>query len=356
MPIAPTGGGPLPPRRTRARTLALVAVSAALSVPLLTVPSDAARAPVPRTGFERSGGARWTGQSEEASLLAALARRGDRVSVQRVGTTGQGRALRLVRIGSTDPAALTVLLVCGQHGDEPGPREACLSTVRDLARATDAPTRALLARTTVLVLPTANPDGLAAGSRGNGDGVDVNRDHVALRTAEARAVAAVLAARRPDVVADLHEYGAVSPYYDKDLLVLWPRHPGVDGPLREAARDLAMDGVRSAAREAGFGTGVYGVWTDPVTGQPVRWVGGDGRAGILRNRAGLAHAVGLLVESRTDALTERERADPALAGRRRVAAQLAAIRGLLRYADERRTSIAAATAHSRSVAGAPARG
>ncbi|MFD5072363.1 M14 family metallocarboxypeptidase [Streptomyces sp. NPDC087866] len=348
MPIAPTGGGRRPPRRGRVRVLALAAASAALTVPLLTVPSDAARTAAPRTGFELSGGARWTRQSEEASLLAALARRGDRVSVRRIGTTAQGRPLRLVRVGSAEPGALTVLLVCGQHGDEPAAREACLSTVRDLAYATDARTRAFLARTEVLVLPTANPDGLAAGTRENADGVDINRDHLALRSAEARAVAAVLRDHEPDVIEDVHEYGATAPYYDKDLLVLWPRNPNTDERLHDEARDLAWDRVRSAARDAGFSTGVYGVWTDPATGRPLRRNAGDGQERILRNIAGLKHAVGLLVESRTDALSAAERADPALAHRRRVTSQLTVLKALFRYADERRASIAAATGRSRA--------
>ncbi|NED15963.1 M14 family metallocarboxypeptidase [Streptomyces sp. SID9124] len=355
MPIAPTGGGRRPPRRGRVRNLALAAASAALTVPLLTVPSDAARTTAPRTGFERSGGARWTTQAEEASLLAALARRGDRVSVRRIGTTAQGRPLRLVRVGSTEPDALTVLLVCGQHGDEPAAREACLSTVRDLAHATDARTRAFLARTEVLVVPTANPDGLAAGTRGNGDGVDVNRDHLALRSAEARALAAVLRDHEPDVIEDLHEYGATAPYYDKDLLVLWPRNPNTDERLHDEAHGLAVDRVRPAALDAGFSTGVYGVWTDPDTGRPVKRTAGDGQERILRNAAGLKHAVVLLVESRTDALSAEERADPALNDRRRVASQLVALKALFRYADERRAGIAAATAHSRA-AGSDDRG
>ncbi|NEC66011.1 M14 family metallocarboxypeptidase [Streptomyces sp. SID9727] len=348
MPIAPTAGGRRLPRRGRARDLALAVATAALTVPLLTVPSDAARTTAPRTGFELSGGARWTRQSEEAFLLADLARRGDRVSVRRIGTTDRDRPLRLVRIGSTDPGALTVLLVCGQHGDEPAAREACLSTVRDLAYATDAHTRALLARTEILAVPTANPDGLAAGTRSNGDGVDVNRDHLALRSPEARAVAAVRRDHEPDVIADVHEYAATAPYYDKDLLVLWPRNPNTDERLRDEARSLALDRVRSAAEKAGFGTGLYGVRTDPATGHPVGRTAGDGQERVLRNIAGLTHAVGLLTESRTDALSAEERADPALNARRRVASQLVALRALFRYAEEQRANIAAATAASRS--------
>ncbi|NEE44974.1 carboxypeptidase, partial [Streptomyces sp. SID8455] len=78
----------------------------------------------------------------------AVDRGSDRVAVDRVGTTKEGRPLQLVRIGKQRPAATTVLLICSQHGDEPAGREACLTTLRDLAFAEDRATRAFLSRTT----------------------------------------------------------------------------------------------------------------------------------------------------------------------------------------------------------------
>ncbi|MFF8828434.1 M14 family zinc carboxypeptidase [Streptomyces sp. NPDC015131] len=300
----------------------------------------------PRTGFETSDGARWTSQAEEQRFLADVDRGSDRVSLTRIGTTRQGRPLQLVRI-STAPSASTVLLLCSQHGDEPSGREACLSTVRDLAYARDAGTRRFLSRTTVLVVPSANPDGRAAGTRGNADGVDVNRDHITLATAEARAVAAVIRDHRPDVVYDLHEYGATPPYYDKDLLALWPRNPNTAAGVHDEAHTLSESYVRPAAGRAGHTHGVYGIWTDPVTGEPAKQVAGDGQERILRNTAGIKHAVGLLVETRVDPLTDEEKADPAHNNRRRVDGQLAALDGLFAHVADRRTAIERATAAAR---------
>ncbi|WP_228973843.1 M14 family metallocarboxypeptidase [Streptomyces sp. DH12] len=334
----------------RRRALAaLAACTSALVLPLTALgPAQATpAAPPPRTGFETSGGARWTTLDEEERFLTAVDRGSDRAALTALGTTRQGRPLRLVRVTASPAAPTTVLLVCGQHGDEPSGREACLTTVRDLAHARDARTRDFLARTTVLVVPTANPDGRAAGTRHNADDVDVNRDHLALRTAEARALARVLRDHRPHVVVDLHEYGSTPPYYVKDLLSLWPRNPNTRGGVHEEAHTLSERYVRPAAARAGFTTGVYGIWTDPVTGEPVRQVAGDGQERILRNTTGVKHTVGLLVETRVEPLPPAGGNGPAPDNRRRVDSQLAAVDGAFAYVTQRRARIAGATATAR---------
>ncbi|MFI0815482.1 M14 family metallocarboxypeptidase [Streptomyces sp. NPDC021098] len=331
------------------------ALGALLTGSLLAAPARAEPGAPPRTGFETSQGKRWTSQAEEADFLAAVDRASARVAVDTIGTTKQGRPLNLVRIGA--PAAPadaaraargnSLMLICSQHGDEPSGREACLTTIRDLAYAKDPKTRRFLERTNVIVVPTANPDGRAADTRGNSDGTDINRDHIALTTAEGRAMARVIRDWRPDTVYDLHEYGATVPYYMKDLLALWPRNLNTADPVHREARTLSDAHVRPHTESAGFSTGVYGIWTDPETGEPVKQVAGDGQERILRNTAGVKNSLGLLVETRVDPLTDAEKDDPAVNNKRRVGSQLAALDGAFAFVRERRPRIEAATTAAR---------
>ncbi len=77
----------------------MAGVLAALAVPFAIAPAEAAPRP-PRTAFETSDGARWTGLGEEQAFLGAVDRASDRVTVDRIGTTKEGRPSNSYASGS----------------------------------------------------------------------------------------------------------------------------------------------------------------------------------------------------------------------------------------------------------------
>lgn len=87
------------------------------------------------------------------------------IGVRRIGTSVEDRPIRAYRLG--DPEARTTAVVLGSmHGNE----KAGLSVVDALRDGKQ------VKGVDLWVIPTINPDGVAAGTRGNARGVDLNRN------------------------------------------------------------------------------------------------------------------------------------------------------------------------------------
>jgi hypothetical protein len=312
-------------------------VPAAASTATAGVPASA-----PRTGFEKRNGASWTTHEEEVAFLKEVARRSKRVRLETIGRTEQGRPLHLVSIGNPKPGSTkrpTTMFVCSQHGNEPAGRETGLALLRDLAFTDDKTLLRQLSEQTVMVVPSANPDGRAANTRENSTGVDINRDHLTLSVPESRAIAEVLRDLGPDLVLDLHEYGPSVPVlYDDEVLYLWPRNLNVDAAVRDLSRTLAEEYIGKGAIAAGYTADEYGLYK--VGPQQVTQTAGDEDEGICRNAVGLRHALGVLVESAVTADPRNgptEVVDEPALNRRRVASQTQVTRDTLRFMRDQGT-------------------
>lgn len=94
---------------------------------------------------------------------------------ERIGTSAQGRPIWVEHWGSLDGPQ--VMVVGQEHGDECAPAW-FVRAIRERPPTTFG----------IWLVPTANPDGLAAHTRRTADDVDPNRDGFRLATPEARAV------------------------------------------------------------------------------------------------------------------------------------------------------------------------
>jgi len=127
------------------------------------------------------------------------------------GQSGAGRRIPAYVISdfSVPPSdKARVLIIAGQHGDEYNPVAAVLTLSRQLSAGfRDDITRRCL----IVVVPMANPDGIAAHTRLTSTGADMNRDWAGLRTCEAQYVHSIIKTWRPNAIIDAHEWTGPSP-------------------------------------------------------------------------------------------------------------------------------------------------
>ncbi|HEX5790956.1 MAG TPA: M14 family metallocarboxypeptidase, partial [Luteolibacter sp.] len=126
-----------------------------------------------------------------------------------------------------DGGGKSIYLSAGMHGDEPAGPLALLELLREGFFSPAA---------RWAICPALNPTGLAAGTRDNAQGIDLNRDYRLRSTDEVRAHAGWLDARSaPDLFLSLHEDWETRGFY------LYEINQGVDAPQRARAILQAVD-------------------------------------------------------------------------------------------------------------------
>lgn len=286
--------------------------------PVLTEsPGVAARFPDPavsyRTPAFAPGRTTFTSNAELQSLLRSL--------VREESPAANATTIRLIQVGSSqagvpldalyftrDPgvaapgrsARPTVLLVGQQHGDEPAGSEALLVIAQELAQGKLQP---LLDRINVVLLPRANPDGTVAGKRISASGIDINRDHLLLRTPEAQAIATLARDFDPAVVVDLHEYSVLGRYVDKfgavqryDVLLQYAMTANLSEFVGKASEEWFRRPVLQALKAEGLSSEWYYTTSSDVADKKISMGGVQPDTG--RNVHGLRNSVSVLIETR----------------------------------------------------------
>jgi predicted deacylase len=159
------------------------------------------------------------------------------VAWQQIGESVQGRAIEIVQFGN---GARRVLLIGGIHGDEPEG----LPLIEQLAEEF-AVDQTLTRGATVQIVRDLNPDGTAASSRTNSNGVDLNRNFPAsnwdAKASSARMNPGPRAASEPETRVLIEVIRDFQP--DRILVMHATRgKPMVnyDGPARQLAESLSQ--------------------------------------------------------------------------------------------------------------------
>lgn len=307
--------------------------AAPADAPLPYAAAVAARFPAPAEVYPtpglQPGRSHWTDNAEMAAALRTLAGAGA-AELLDLGRTDTGAELLALRF-SRGPGRPVALVVGQQHGNEPASGEALLALALQLANPRH-PVAAVLDQLDVVLMPRANPDGTALQRRRNAADLDINRDHLLLRTREAAVIADLVARWRPLLFVDVHEHLALGRYMPQfggikghDLLIQYATTPNLPPALTALAEQAFRQPLLQALDAAGIRHEWY--YTNPRVPQGRLLAMGGMQPGLARNAGGLKQMVSVLLESRGFDLGR-------LHAQRRVHSHVVALHSLLQSAAQ----------------------
>ena len=213
-----------------------------------------------------------------------------------IGTSHLGQPLQ-VRLYDSALRPLRLLILCGQHGDERAIRKDLNYFLDNYADGLHRNVAALQ----LAVIADANPDGFAARTRNNAQGIDLNRDHLELRAPETRAIHEFIRTWRPHLIVDLHNYPARRKHLvDQNLRLGWdvcleiPTTPAAGCSEDQEPFASLFENLNRVSVDHGFQFGRYG-----LHGVDGSFRHGTPRLGDARNTLTLRYEVPtLLLEAR----------------------------------------------------------
>ena len=214
------------------------------------------------TVAEASGFERTATHEQVMALCARLAEASERITLDSMGTSAQGRDIPLLIV--SDPPVedaeaarksgkLIVFLFGNIHAGEVCGKEALLILARELGLGERSD---LLDDLVLLIAPIYNADGndafspdnrpgqlgpIEMGERPNAQGFDLNRDYVKLEAPETRALTKLLTEWDPHLTVDTHTTNGS--HHRHLITYMGPRHPAGDGRIIAYTRDTLLPAI-----------------------------------------------------------------------------------------------------------------
>jgi hypothetical protein len=183
-----------------------------------------------------------------------------KVSLETIGRSVQGRDIPALFFSSGAFAGQRskkplALIFCQQHGDEASGKEAALLLAAELL----GKGKKILEGLDLILVPTANPDGSELRQRRNANNRDLNRNHVLLSEPETLALHRLFQRWFPEIVLDVHEFGAVSPWWvgqglikNVDEMLGSLSNLNTDPAIRAFSQEVIYPAVRERVEKDGY--------------------------------------------------------------------------------------------------------
>lgn len=160
-----------------------------------------------RTPLEKSNFTKLTSHEELKQFITEVDQQSDLIKSEVLTKSVEGRELFVLyfskgKFGS-DKSKIKVLIFAQQHGNEQSGKEASLLLINELLKPEN---QYLFDKIDFALIPQMNPDGSEKNQRRNGNGVDLNRNHLILTEPETIALHKLFDKYLFDVTMDVHEY------------------------------------------------------------------------------------------------------------------------------------------------------
>ena len=267
------------------------------------------------TAAERTQYEETTSYAEVMSFIQTAADAGPNLHLSSFGYSLEGRELPLVVFGNVKDATAESILNSGKlrifiqaniHAGEVCGKEALLAMIRDMAQGKYAE---LLDEMVVIMAPIYNADGNervnlfnrprqngpigGMGQRPNAQGLDLNRDHMKVKSPEARSLIRLFNEYDPHVVVDLHTTNGTRHAYH--ITYSTPLNPNTDQGIDSFLRDVWMKDVTTTIRNK-VGWEYYYYGNLPYRPGDAGWYTFDHRPRFNNNYVGLRNRMAILSE------------------------------------------------------------
>jgi len=192
------------------------------------------------TPLQKNGYSKPASYDELAGYIQQLDKTG-LIKAEVLAKSVQGRNIYGVKFSSSEfgkePSKIKVLLLAQQHGNEQGGKEGALLLIQELLKPEN---QYLFKWIDLVIVPQMNPDGSETNSRRNGNGMDLNRNHLILTEPETTGLHRLFDKYLFEVTMDIHEYSPYGETWQKygyrnnsDLLLGSATNNNVSEKLRE---------------------------------------------------------------------------------------------------------------------------
>ena len=169
-----------------------------------------------------------------------ISRKPEIFKVEKLGNSFEGRPIRMIKLGT---GKKIILLWSQMHGDESTATMATADIFNYFSSDIDeVEKKDLLSKVTLLFIPMLNPDGAERHQRRTAQGIDMNRDAIALVTPEARILKKVQNEYQPEFGFNLHDQELSTVRGKKEISAMAFLAPAMDN-------EKSDNGVRVRAKK-----------------------------------------------------------------------------------------------------------